>query len=154
MKAKRKQRPPPGEEFPKGKHLRLEALLEAARRIAVSRKRSHLPIDVYSLPAEVIAHRCGVTLATARRWKLGRSRIPYTAAVALSGHMGAMSPEWQGWRIQDDALITPDGDRISQAALVTAMQETLRHGYSSLAQFAKQLHEQVEEQPRPPTDAV
>jgi hypothetical protein len=111
--------------------------------IAISREHSHLPIDVYSLSVETIAERCGVTVATAKRWKLGQSQIPYTAVVLLSGHLGAFSQEWQEWRLKDDALISPDGERISQASLVAVIREAERLGYSSLPAFAEHLRRKI-----------
>lgn len=117
--------------------------------IAISREHSHLPIDVYSLPAETIAERCGVTVATAKRWKLGQSQIPYTAVVLLSGHLGAISQEWQGWRLLGDALISPDGERVSRADLVAAMRKADESGYSSIAELEKEVRP-LEEQPIPP----
>jgi hypothetical protein len=122
--------------------------LVAAHLIATSREHSHLPIDVYSLPAETIAERCGVTVATAKRWKLGQSPIPYTAVVLLSGHLGAISQEWQGWHLLGDALIAPDGERVSQADLVAVMRTAEESGYSSIAEYARALRH-LEEQPQP-----
>jgi hypothetical protein len=136
MRTKTKRRRQLGPHLPKRKRLRLEALLQAAHRIAVSRKRSRVPIDVYSLPVEVIADRCGVSTATAKRWKLGRARIPHPATVVLSGRLGSISPHWHGWRIQGDALISPEGERIHQADLATAVRKAGEYGYSSIAQFA------------------
>ena len=124
---------------------RLGRQLVAAHLIAASREHSHLPLDVYSLTAEVIAERCGVSVATALRWKLGQSPIPYTAAVVLSGDLGAISPEWRGWRVLNGALITPDGERISEADLIAAIRDAGEYGYSSITQFAKDLQEQLEQ---------
>lgn len=127
---------------------RLGRQLVAAHLIAISREHTHLPIDVYSLSLETIAERCGVTVGTAKRWKLGQSQIPYTAVVVLSGHLGAISQEWQGWRLLGDVLISPDGERISQADLAAAMRKAEESGYSSIAEYAKALRH-LEEQPHP-----
>ena len=90
-----------------------------------------------------------MTVATAKRWKLGHSRIPYTAVVVLSGHLGAISPEWQGWRLLGDALISPDGERVSEADLVAVMRTAEESGYSSISEYAK-ARQNLEEKPAPP----
>jgi len=66
------------------------------------------------IPAQVIAERCRVDIATARRWKSGRSRVPPAAAALLLGELGMFSPAWRGWRIVDEEIISPDGWRISR----------------------------------------
>jgi len=112
------------------------------------------------LVAETIAERCGVDVATAKRWKSGKSRIPYAAGVVLSGDLGGISSAWHGWRLQGDQLISPDDERISLADPVTAMRAAGKYGYSSIAQFITDLQEQLgqkavqglEDQPLPPPD--
>jgi len=167
MKAKSTRRPP-RQRAPLPD--RLSRQLEAVNLIAASRDHSHLPIDVYMLTAETIAARCDVDVATARRWKTGRSPIPYAAGVVLSGYLGGISRAWGGWRVLGDALITPDGERIAEADLVSAMRSAGEYGYSSIAQFAKELQKQLddlqqqlgrrtgqgleEQPPPPPTDSV
>jgi len=66
------------------------------------------------IPAQVIAERCRVDIATARRWKSGRSRVPSAAAALISGELGMFSRAWRGWRIVDEEIISPDGWRISR----------------------------------------
>jgi len=147
VRAKRRWPRPPG---------RLGRQLAAAQRIGQSRDRSGLPIDVYSLPVAVMAERCGVRLTTARRWKLGQARIPFAAGAVLSGHLGALSPEWIGWRVIGDALVSPDGVRITQTDLVRAIGEAQQYGYSSLNELAAFLRNELvrmqplDDQPVPP----
>lgn len=64
--------------------------------------------------AEEIAAKCGVDVATARRWKAGTSRIPLTAAAILVGDLGVFSAEWRGWRAQAENLVSPDGWTVSR----------------------------------------
>lgn len=73
----------------------------------------------YGIRSEVIAELCKVDVATARRWKSGASTMPYTAAVLVSGDLGAFSAHWQGWRIQGDAIISPDGWQIRRDDALT-----------------------------------
>ena len=73
----------------------------------------------YGIRAELIADLCKVDVATARRWKSGACKMPYTAAVLVSGDLGAFSPLWQGWRIQGDAIVSPDGWQIRRDDALT-----------------------------------
>lgn len=68
----------------------------------------------YGMSAERIAAVCGVDVATARRWKSGRSRIPHAAAALLLGDLGAFGNHWSGWRVAGDALVSPDGWKINR----------------------------------------
>lgn len=73
----------------------------------------------YGIRADVIAELCKVHVATARRWKSGACKIPYTAAILVSGDLGAFSAHWQGWRIEGDAIISPDGWQIRRDDALT-----------------------------------
>lgn len=73
----------------------------------------------YGIRAEIIAELCQVDIATARRWKSGASRMPHAAAALVSGDLGAFSPYWKGWRIQGDAIISPDGWQIRRDDALT-----------------------------------
>lgn len=57
-------------------------------------------------------HRLPVSPATRRRW--GRThRVPRLASLTvrlLEGELGAIAPEWTGWRIQGAALVSPEGE--------------------------------------------
>lgn len=106
--------------------------------------------SVYGIPADVIASICQVELSTARRWKRGESRIPYSAAALLLGDLGAFSKVWQGWRVQRDTLISPDGWQISRqdALTVPLMQAQLNAARAELEKYKATAH--LEEQPAPP----
>lgn len=53
-----------------------------------------------------------VSSATARRWRKAKS-MPYTAEVllrvALDGELGLVLPEWNGWTLTSEALVSPEG---------------------------------------------
>src|SRR5450755_559600 len=63
----------------------------------------------YGIPAEEIARRCRVDVATARRWKRGVRCPPRTALMILLEDLGCFDPAWKGWRIRDGQLISPEG---------------------------------------------
>lgn len=63
----------------------------------------------YGIPAEEIARVCGVDVRTARRWKRGETRMPKTSAMILRGDLGCFDPAWQGWKLRDGKLISPEG---------------------------------------------
>lgn len=62
----------------------------------------------YGKRAEDIAALCRVDLATARRWKSGKSRMPYAAQALVNGDLGAFSPYWVGWLLRGEDIISPD----------------------------------------------
>lgn len=55
----------------------------------------------------------GVSVDTVRRWDRGRQRVPWSAVRLLRlqrlGDLGALAPAWDGWRIDGDALWSPEG---------------------------------------------
>lgn len=67
----------------------------------------------YGLPADEIARRCRVDVATARRWKRGARRPPRTALMILLEDLGCFDPAWKGWRIRDGQLISSEGWAVS-----------------------------------------
>jgi hypothetical protein len=73
-------------------------------------------MDAIDARAEDLAAAATVTLKTARRWKR-QGRIPtrHHAALALLilRDLGALSKQWQGFRLLDDAILTPEGTRFS-----------------------------------------
>jgi hypothetical protein len=107
-------------------HPRLRQQLKAAEKIAASR----LPAEIYTMPSELIAERCGVSVALADRWKLGTSRMPYAWALVLSGDLSVLGKDWQGWRMKNGALITPDGLAVTPAMLNETQEEAKRQGCS------------------------
>jgi transcriptional regulator with XRE-family HTH domain len=64
--------------------------------------------------AEELAELCGVSVATARRWKAGTSRIPALAAACLAMGLVHVIRNWPGWKFTADAFISPDGLRINR----------------------------------------
>lgn len=70
-----------------------------------------MKISTYSLPAAWLAHVTGVHLETAKRWKRAGA-IPkhYAHLVALrtEGNLGVIAGDWDGWRLRDQQLWTPD----------------------------------------------
>lgn len=104
---------------------------------------------LYGIRAEEIARRCGVDVATARRWKTGKSRIPAAAAAVISGDLGAFSKEWQGWRIQGEFIVSPDQWKVSRN---DALAVPLMHGQiSALRAKLAELESMagLEDQPHP-----
>lgn len=103
----------------------------------------------YGIPAEVIARLCQVDIATARRWKSGKSRIPYAAVVLLEGDLGAFGKHWRGWTVRDDTILSPDGWRINRndalsVPLLLAQVDALRQQVADLKDWLEK-----QEQPAP-----
>ena len=65
--------------------------------------------ELCGIRAEDIARRCGVNVATARRWKRGASQMSKAAAMILSGDLGIFDPPWRGWVLRRGNLISPEG---------------------------------------------
>jgi transcriptional regulator with XRE-family HTH domain len=74
---------------------------------------------VYGLGAEEIAERTGVDVSTARRWKSGATRIPKAAGLILQADLGCFSPEWSGWRLDGQDLVSPEGWRIARGQVLS-----------------------------------
>jgi len=106
----------------------------------------------YGIRSEIIAERCKVDIATARRWKSGTSKMPHAAAVLVAGDLGAFSPHWEGWRIQGDAIISPDGWQIRRddALTVPLMLGQINVLRAELAKYRE--FDEKEEQPAPPEE--
>jgi hypothetical protein len=77
------------------------------------------PLSIfYGYPPELIAQWCGVSVATARRWKRagGASRTAlrlfalYRDGKVLDGH-------WPGWTAHNGVLTDPEGNSTSQTQL-------------------------------------
>lgn len=59
-----------------------------------------------------IARACGVSVRTARRWRAaGQMPAAYALGLALveDGDLGAVAPDWRGWRLIRGQLFSPDG---------------------------------------------
>ena len=104
----------------------------------------------YSITIKEIARICHVDLTTARRWKRGARCPPKSALLLILGDLGCFSPEWSGWRVHGQDLISPEGWRIArgQVMIVPLMRQQLAAYEVEL----KRIREQVlliQEQPVP-----
>lgn len=106
--------------------------------------------SVYGLPAELIAERTGVDVSTARRWKSGATRIPKSAQLILAADLGCFSPEWAGWRLNGQDLVSPEGWRIARGQVlnVPLLRQQLAAYQVELAE-KRAAEPQLEEQPLP-----
>lgn len=110
--------------------------------------------ELYGMPAAEIARKCEVDLATARRWKSGKSRIPPSARKLLAGDLSAFDPDWRGWVMRDGKLTSPEGWTYSPGEVLSLM--LLRAQIAHLESLRRRERE-LEEQPEPgalPTRAV
>lgn len=67
----------------------------------------------YGYSAEDIALLCSVSLRTACRWKSGAVAMPAASKMILAGDLGIFDPEWSGWVIRRNKLISPEGWEIT-----------------------------------------
>lgn len=106
---------------------------------------------VYGLPAELIAERAGVDVSTARRWKTGATRIPKAAMLVLKADLGCFSPEWSGWRLDGQDLVSPEGWRIARGQVMNVplmRQQLAAYQVELKAKIAAEAP-QIEDQPMP-----
>ena len=71
-------------------------------------------------PAEIIAEWCGVSVETAQRWKSGRAQPSRPALRLFELHRSRKvlaSPGWDGWAVNGDALVGPDGKQFTHGQL-------------------------------------
>lgn len=75
-------------------------------------------MPLYGLTPPLIAAACGVTLATARRWKVA-NRVPALAlpliALRIHGDLSALDGAWTGFTLRGDSLWTPEDARVTVA---------------------------------------
>lgn len=66
------------------------------------------------LSTEACADLLHVTERTVRNWESGSSRIPYAAFKLMRVLRGGkfLGPEWSGWFVRYDKLVTPEGHEI------------------------------------------
>ena len=68
--------------------------------------------ELKGISAEMIAEICGCHITTARRWKKGE-QPPLSAlkicALYQTGELGTIDLKWNGWRLRDGLLVSPDG---------------------------------------------
>lgn len=112
----------------------------------------------FGLHTEVIATACDVDLATARRWKSGKSRLPYTAAVVLEANIGGLrnAKHWDGWKVNGEHIVSPDGWTISRndALAVPLMEAQIKQRDAIIAELRAKINYlldvgKLQEQPRP-----
>lgn len=109
----------------------------------------------YGIPAEEIALLCGVSLRTACRWKSGAVTMDTASKLILAGDLGCFAPEWSGWVVNGNLLISPEGWKITVNDVLAT---PLQRGQVAMYQIenrglkrdlAEALANQLEEQPAP-----
>lgn len=109
---------------------------------------------------EQIAEIAQVDVATARRWKSGRSRIPYVVALILRGDLGVFGKHWSGWSIEGENIVSPDRWVINRnhALSVPLMEAQLKQRDATIRQledeiaYLKSVHA-LEDQPSPNSES-
>lgn len=84
---------------------------------------------------EQLSEICGVTVRTAYRWKSGRDRIPRLALrlLALHTQRRVLGKEWDGWLINGNTLVDPEGQSTTQGQL-----RAYAHVYALCRELARQ----------------
>lgn len=107
------------------------------------------------VPAEEIALRCDVSYRTACRWKSGAVPMDTASKLILAGDLGCFAAEWSGWVIREDALISPEGWKITKNdvlanRLLTAQLSTYQAESRALKAYIAELErDSYDEQPTP-----
>jgi hypothetical protein len=65
--------------------------------------------ELYGIPIKEIARICRVSIKTATRWKSGKTCPPVSARLLLAGDMGCLDSGWDGWRVRNSILYSPEG---------------------------------------------
>ena len=102
--------------------------------------------ECYGIPAAVIARICKVDVKTARNWRRGKTQMSETAKMILSGDLGAFDPAFQGWRMRDGKLISPEGWEATAGDILSI---PLMKAQISAYQAKQRATEAIEEQPIP-----
>jgi len=105
-----------------------------------------VPDQLYGITINEIARICKVSVKTATRWKRGQSVPPETALMILSADIGHLAPEWRGWTVRGDELISPEGWAIAMGAVLSA--PLLRAQLRALQVEDRRFHD-IENQPEP-----
>ena len=101
----------------------------------------------YGFKAELLAELCGVSVATARRWKAGTSRMPRLTAAALELGLVHFIRNWPGWKFEGEFIVSPDGWKVSRS---DALAVPLMHGQiAALRQRIAELEALTDTQPVP-----
>jgi hypothetical protein len=101
---------------------------------------------LYGIPVAEIAKRCGVHIRTAMRWKTGRTRMPRTAIMVMTEDLGTFDAAWQGWKLRDRKLISPEGWEAGPGDVLSI---PLRHAQVQAYQATERSAKAMEEQPVP-----
>jgi len=77
------------------------------------------PLSIfYSYPPELIATWCGVSVATARRWKrAGGASRSALRLFSLHRDLRVLDGHWPGWTVRNGVLTDPEGQSLSQGQL-------------------------------------
>jgi hypothetical protein len=106
-----------------------------------------------------VAEACDVAVRQVRRWETGVSRVPQWTIPYLrmrAGELGAIDPQWEGWRLRDHCILSPgvrgpSWDLYSLCAMAFRLGEAerreleLRRQISVLERENKALQRQVRE---------
>jgi hypothetical protein len=77
------------------------------------------PLSIfYGYPPELIARWCGVSVATARRWKrAGGASRSALRLFTLHRDQRVLDDHWTGWKLHEGVLADPEGNSVSQGQL-------------------------------------
>lgn len=77
-------------------------------------------METYGLSVELLKQLTGVHINTARRWKR-RGQIPRhfekLVKLAVTGDLGALHPNWNGFRLVKDQIWTPEDQPVRSGEL-------------------------------------
>lgn len=97
-----------------------------------------------------LARICRVSLKTAQRWKNGQTVPPATALMVLRRDLGIFAPEWRGWTVNGEDLVSPEGWCVNRndALCVPLMLGQISALRSEIAKL-KEAADAIDEQPLP-----
>lgn len=109
-----------------------------------------VPPQLIGINVNEVARICHVSLKTAARWKSGTTCPPEAALMLLAADLGCFSPEWSGWRLKGQDLISPEGWRIArgQVMIVPLLRQQLA-AYEVELKRLRQGSLSTQEQPLP-----
>lgn len=108
--------------------------------------------ELYGIPISEIARICHVSLKTAGRWKSRTTCPPRSALLLLAGDLGCLDKAWQGWRVRNGWLISPEAweIKISDVLSVPILRQRLAAYVTELNRLqAAPVVPQLPEQPMP-----
>jgi hypothetical protein len=83
------------------------------------------PIELYGVNINEIADTCKVSIRTAQRWKTGAMCPPESALMLLRRDLGCFSDYWNGWTVNGEDIVSPEGWCINRNQALTV---PLMHG--------------------------